>query len=338
MGPYWEQKRVDMKKIKIPTYLSGSDVSSLHTMGTLRAWLEIDTAHKWLRWSGYQEWFDLWAMPETQHDLQGFFDKFLKEKNNDWAETTPRVRMTALQFGDKDPIEDIEVEDWPLPSTKYIEAHLADGGKVQLDSPVKQGAQVTYDTRESDSGVTFKHTFKERSRIMGLPKAHLFMSCPDYDDLSIFISLQKLDANGDFIKHVQVPIERRWIKNYKDIPAKDHAATLMHPGSLGVLKASHRAIDRERSIHPQFPFHPHIKEEKIPKGDIVELEIGIWHMGVDFEAGESLQIHISGNNPNYPELKNFDGKAVENVNNYGTHILHFGGEHPSRVIIPFVPL
>lgn len=53
MGPYWEQKRPDMKKINIPTYLSGSDVSSLHTMGTLRAWLEIPTSQKWLRWCVY---------------------------------------------------------------------------------------------------------------------------------------------------------------------------------------------------------------------------------------------------------------------------------------------
>lgn len=337
-GPYWDQKRVDMTKIKIPTYLSGSDVSSLHTMGTLRAWLEIDTPHKWLRWSGYQEWFDLWAMPETQHDLKGFFDRFLKEKDNDWAETTPRVRMTALQFGDKDPIEDIVVEDWPIPSTQYKEAHLAEGGKVSLETPVQESSEVTYDTTEAESGAVFKHTFTEKTRVMGLPKAHLFMSCPDHDDMAIFVSLQKLDKDGDLLKHVQVPIERRWIKKFKDMPASDHTGVLVHPGSLGMLKASHRAIDRSKSIHEQFPFHPHDKVEKITPGDIVELEIGIWHMGADFEAGESLQILVSGNNPNYPELKNYDGKKSENINNLGKHVLHLGGKYPSRVILPIVPL
>lgn len=49
-APYWQDKRVQMKKVNIPTYIMGSDVSSLHTMGALRAWLEIDTPHKWLRW------------------------------------------------------------------------------------------------------------------------------------------------------------------------------------------------------------------------------------------------------------------------------------------------
>jgi len=105
-----------------------------------------------------------------------------------------------------------------------------------------------------------------------------------------------------------------------------------------MLKASHRSIDRARSIHEQFPFHPHDKVEKIPAGEIVEIEIGIWHMGADFEAGDSLQIHVSGHNPNYPELKNYDGKKSENVNNRGNHILHLGGEYPSRIIVPFVPL
>ncbi len=336
MSPYWEQKRVDMKRIKIPTYLSGSDVSSLHTMGTLRAWLEIDTPHKWLRWSGYQEWHDLWAMPETQVDLMGFFDRFLKDKHNDWENTTPRVRMTALQFGDKDPIEDIVVEDWPLPNTQYTDLYLAPGGKISLASTPTEGSHVSYDSSDPNGRAFFTHKFLEDTRIMGLPKAHLFMSCKDMDDLCVFVMLEKLDKEGNLVKHVQVPIKRRWIKKYADIPPEDHTGVLIHPGSLGILRASHRAIDRSKSIHPQFPFHPHDAEEKIPLGQIVELEIGIWHMGVDFAAGESLRVNVSGTNPNYPELRGYDGKAeAEGV--VGEHTLHFGGEYPSRVIMPVIP-
>lgn len=35
MSKYWEEKRVNLSKIKIPTYLSGSDFSSIHTSACL---------------------------------------------------------------------------------------------------------------------------------------------------------------------------------------------------------------------------------------------------------------------------------------------------------------
>lgn len=49
----WADKRVDMSKIKIPTYVSGSDFSSIHTMGSIRGFWEVQ-GPKWLRWSGRQ--------------------------------------------------------------------------------------------------------------------------------------------------------------------------------------------------------------------------------------------------------------------------------------------
>lgn len=51
---FWSDKRVDFTKISIPTFLCGSDVSSLHTMGTLRAWRQINTKDKWLNWGPWQ--------------------------------------------------------------------------------------------------------------------------------------------------------------------------------------------------------------------------------------------------------------------------------------------
>lgn len=56
---YWRDKRADMTEIKIPGYITGSESSSIHTMGSLRVWLEIQTEDKWLRWAGWQEWHDL---------------------------------------------------------------------------------------------------------------------------------------------------------------------------------------------------------------------------------------------------------------------------------------
>lgn len=47
---FWEDKRADMTKIQCPVYIRGSDVSSIHTMGSVRAWLELPHDNKWIRW------------------------------------------------------------------------------------------------------------------------------------------------------------------------------------------------------------------------------------------------------------------------------------------------
>jgi hypothetical protein len=70
-------------------------------------------------------------------------------------------------------------------------------------------------------------------------------------------------------------------KTIEVIPENERASLNLHLGSVGALRASHRAFDPERSIHEQFPFHPHDKEEKITPGEVVKLDIGIWSMGVD---------------------------------------------------------
>lgn len=142
---------------------------------------------------------------------------------------------------------------------------------------------------------------------------------------------------GNLIKHVQVSKDRRWVQKYADIPLKDHSGVIIHAGSLGVLRASRRAIDRDASLHPQWPHHTHDKDEKVAPGTIVELEIGIWHCGVQFDVGESIRIDISGVNPAYPELKEMNGARPEDERNRGTHVLHFGPEHPSRIILPVIP-
>ncbi|KAJ5661465.1 uncharacterized protein N7477_009081 [Penicillium maclennaniae] len=58
---WWNDKRPDMTKIKIPTYITGTWSNTMHGMGAIRGWLEVDSPHKWLRFHPWQEWFDLWG-------------------------------------------------------------------------------------------------------------------------------------------------------------------------------------------------------------------------------------------------------------------------------------
>jgi hypothetical protein len=122
------------------------------------------------------------------------------------------------------------------------------------------------------------------------------MSCESRDDFTVFVILRKKDKNGKELMHLNFPFHATPVKSIDEIPEAEQASLNLHLGSVGILRASHRAIDSAKSIHPQFPFHPHKRQEKVAPGTIVKLEIGIWAMGVDFEEGESISVKVSGNN------------------------------------------
>jgi predicted acyl esterase len=143
------------------------------------------------------------------------------------------------------------------------------------------------------------------------------------------------------------------VKSIDEISDKQQSSTNLHLGSVGILRASHRAIDEEKSIHPQFPFHPHTRQEKVPAGEIVKLEIGIWAAGVNFDAGETISIRVSlcfgrlgclfvnclqvsGQYPSIAEYKTWSKPRPEHELNRGKHFIHVGGEYPSSVILPFI--
>jgi hypothetical protein len=113
--------------------------------------------------------------------------------------------------------------------------------------------------------------------------------------MNVFIILRKRDKDGKLLMHLCFPFDAvpTGIKTIEEIPEKDQQSTNLHLGSVGVLRASHRRFLPEKSIHEQFPFHPHDREEKIPPGEVVKLEIGIWSMGVDFDAGEQISVQVS---------------------------------------------
>ncbi|KAB8210430.1 Alpha/Beta hydrolase protein [Aspergillus parasiticus] len=332
---YWNDKRANMANIKCATFMSGSDITSIHTMGTIRAWLEIPHDEKWIKWSAYQEWFDLYTDTHAEEELALFFDHYLKGRENTWL-LTPRVRWTTLQFGDRDPVENIVLPDFPVPNTQYRSFFLCDG--ALQERPPTTPSTVSYDSETFSSFCAFDYTFPQRSRLIGLPKAILFMSCPDHDDMNVYIILRKLDRNGKALLSLNFPFKAAPVNSIDEIPPKERQSTNLFQGSVGILRASHRAIDSSKSIHPQFPFHPHDREEKIQPGTIVKLEIGIWAMGVDFDEGESISVRVGGQFPSLAEYANFSAPRPEHERNKGKHIIHSGPDHPSSIILPFVPL
>ncbi|KAF5235692.1 hypothetical protein FAUST_6923 [Fusarium austroamericanum] len=327
---WWNDKRPDMKKINIPTYITGTWTNTMHGMGAIRGYLEVDTPHKWLRWHPWQEWYDIWGNEQANPELLDFFDYFLKGKKNGW-DSTPQVRMAVLRFGKKEPqsYENIVEEDFPIPRTEYKKLFFTKDGSLSLDKPT-DSSSLGYKS-ETDDRVSFTHRFDKTTRLVGMPKAVVYMSCPDYNDMDVYVLLEKLDANGEVMLNLNIPWKGIPKQSFEEMDDKEKIEVVIYRGPMGVLRASHREIDESKSMHPHWPFHPHEKEEKITPGDIVRLDIGIWAMGIEYEAGESIRAIVCGRNLG---VSNFG--SLEHNDNKGTHNVHLGGENASHVILPFV--
>jgi hypothetical protein len=170
---------------------------------------------------------------------------------------------------------------------------------------------------------------------MGLPKAVLYMSCPDFNDMIVYVLIRKLDKQGNPMIAINIPWSAAPYSRAADIPESDYSNLMIYYGPTGVLRASHRKTDPSKSIHPQYPFHTHDEVQKITPGEVVKLEIGLWATGVDFEAGEGISVQVSGE---YPLVQEFGPrkKAELEERNKGVHQVHVGGEWASHVVLPFV--
>ncbi|KAJ0107766.1 X-Pro dipeptidyl-peptidase C-terminal non-catalytic domain-containing protein [Diaporthe amygdali] len=328
---WWNDKRPDMGRINVPTYITGTWTNTMHGMGAIRAWLEVGSEDKWLRWHPWQEWFDLWGNSQAKAELFDFFDYYLKEEKNGW-ERTPRMRMALLRFGNKVPqaIENIVEEDFPPKRTEYREFYLGQEKElVPGRAPSGRAVEVSYDSTTSES-VGFTYTFAETTRIMGLPKAVLYMSCPEHDDMDVYVMVQKLDRDGEQMKNLNIPWNGIPVTSFDEFSPEQETEVVLYKGPVGILRASHRAIDESKSMHPHWPYHPHDREEKITPGQVVRLDIGIWATGIEFEAGESVRVVVSGRSF---AVNNF---GLDHGLNRGRHVLHSGGEYASHVILPFV--
>jgi hypothetical protein len=232
---------------------------------------------------------------------------------------------------------DIVLPDFPVPDTDYKSLYLAPNGSLAAELPKEVGSS-SHNSEDRWSISKFKYTFPQATRLIGIPKAELYVSCDALDDLIVFIQLRKLDKNGKELSQLQFPLARAPVKSIDEMSEKERVSLTLHNGSIGILRASQRKIDDSKSLHPQFPFHPHDEVQKVPKGEVVKLDIGIWAMGVDYEEGESIQVDILGQFPGFTEVAAFSKPRPESEKNKGTHVVHFGGQYPSRVILPFVPM
>lgn len=148
--------------------------------------------------------------------------------------------------------------------------------------------------------------------------------------MDVVVQLRKIDKSGNLLKGMNFPS-----------PAPESEApegeTVKLYGPQGFLRASFSASrDGTRSSPDgQQVFYKHDREEKIPPGNIVPLEITLWPTGMVFAEGEGIMLSIAGHFLSAPVVAAMKAQAPDDEN-LGQHHVHTGGQYDSCLILPVV--
>jgi uncharacterized protein len=323
MNTLWENKIPDFDKVEVPAYVVASYSNTLHTAGTFRAWRRIASKQKWLRIHNSQEWPDYYDETNVK-DLRRFFDRYLKDDDNDW-DKTPRVRYSLLDLEGGDKVN-VAADEFP-PNGVTATRYYLDGRSRTLTAEAPTDAiAVDYDVDATPNAVSFIVKFDQETVMVGYPKAHLWVEARGADDMDLFVLVQKLDAYGTPLQQFTVPNQNARVHDLTD-----HGASILrYKGSDGRLRVSARRLDEALSTD-DVPAHTFDQIEKLSADEIVDVEIELLPIGLAFYPGEQLRFVVSAGNllgTLMPAIREYSGA------NSGQHVIHTGGDHASYLQLP----
>ncbi|KAL4801506.1 Alpha/Beta hydrolase protein [Aspergillus unguis] len=337
---YWEDKKSNPDQINVPTYVVGSWTNPVHTPGTLRAFRMIpDSTPKWLRVHNSQEWPDYYA-DSSCRDLKRFFDYYLKgDTDNGWP-STPRIRLSVLNFGLSgldDTMNRAETE-WPLARTRYEKLYLSPTGEMGPFTPQQTPSMTKYNSKNGK--VTFRYTIPSEMETTGYFLARLVVSCPSYSDMDLFVQVCCLDEKSLYRQGVMTirpdnMVVRALLKLLHDWHfGLSKVGMLFHWGPAGQVRVSH-ASQKAKSSTPFEPLYEHKEEIPLAKGEKRVVEIPLRPYGMFWKKGTVMELTVSGN-PVIP----FPIPGVEPLygRNEGEHVIHCfdRGEDSSCLVVPRV--
>ncbi|MDW2796374.1 CocE/NonD family hydrolase [Clostridium boliviensis] len=304
---YWKDKDPVWENVTIPVYQTAC-WNHFHLRGSINAFRKCRSRRKWLRVHRDFEWPDAYSN-ENLKDLELFFARYLKLERNGW-ELTPKVRIEVQDTGEFLTMKNRPEENFPLKRTKYEKLYLDASDRSMKKEPVEKTAMAVY---ESETGeVWFDYRFEEDTELTGYMKLRLHVAAESYNDMDLFIAVQKLSTKGDLL-----PV------------------TLFgepHPGAWGKMRVSRRKLDEKLSTD-YCPVQAHIYDEKLKPGQIVPVDIEIVPTSRFFHKGQQIRVSIAGR---YIRGDWFE-PLMWNSDNQGNHLIYTGGEYDSFLQIPVIP-
>lgn len=177
--------------------------------------------------------------------------------------------------------------------------------------------------------MSFTERFEKETTLVGYAKAHLWVEIAEADDADLFVLVQKLTANGTPLQQFNTLNQGAAIQ---DVTERS-GSVLRYKGSPGRLRVSARHLDDTLSTDT-LPVHTFDRVEKLRAGEIVDVEVDLFPVGLVFRPGEQLRLVISARNMLggiFPGNAFYDGPPTGHVT------VLTGGSHASYLTLPVLP-
>jgi uncharacterized protein len=329
-GRWYRDRSADWSRVTVP-FLSAANWGGqgLHPRGNFEAFTQAASRQKWLEVHGLEHWTHFY----TDYGIglqRRFFDHFLKGVDNGWDRSAP-VRLNIRRPGGRFTVR--EEQEWPLARTAWTRFYL-DAATRSLAAQRPAGeAAVSYEA--AAGGVTFElPALTRETEITGPAAAKLFVSSGTAD-ADLFLIVRAFGPDG-----AEVTFQGALDPNT--------------PIAQGWLRASHRRLDRDRTLAYR-PYHTHDRREPLSPGEIYELDIEIWPTCIVLSPGYRLALSIRGTDYEYEGETSQFARSFHYANRgvgpfthndpadrppglfSGQVTLHTGGSRASYVLLPVIP-
>lgn len=274
---WYDARNRDIEAIDVPALVCGSfSDHNLHSRGSFEGFLRIASTQKWLYTHRGPKWAIYYSADALDAQAQ-FFDHFLKGEDTGITERPP-VRVEIRE--DRTTVTEVRhVDTWPPPDTRWRTLRCR-AGRTPKDGALQEARAGTPEP-PADEEVTiggrrgrasFTHCFSSDTNVVGSMLLTVTLSVEGGDDVPVVAGVRK----------------------FRDGHEVTFEGSYGFQGDLvthGMLLASHRAVDRERSL-PYRPYHPHTSREPLAPGEKVQLQIELLPSATLFRAGDELRLDI----------------------------------------------
>jgi predicted acyl esterase len=319
---WYAARNRDIEAIEVPALVCGSfSDHNLHTRGSFEGFRRIGSAQKWLYTHRGPKWAVYYSPAGLDAQAQ-FFDHFLKGEDTGITEQPP-VRVEIRE--DRTTVAEVRhAADWPPPGTEWRTLRCRAGRErktgalndAQPDERALPGDE-TVSLGRRGGRASFTYRFTTDTNVVGPMLLTLTLS---------------VDGAADF------PVVAG-VRKFRDGKEVTFEGSYGFQGDLvthGMLLASHRAVDPQRSL-PYLPYHPHTTPELLADSEKVQLEIGLLPSATLFRGGDQLRLDIQGGWFHDRDPVRGQFPAGYRTNPKGTCTLYLGPDTACTLQIPVLP-
>jgi predicted acyl esterase len=328
---YWRMSSARWDQIKVPVFSAGNwSGFAMHLRGNTEGYLSAKASKfRKLRIHSGTHYHPFHA-EEARIDQLRWFDQWLKGIDTGILDEPP-VKLEIRTGGSLKPYAFRFEDDWPIPRTQWTKHYLkidraasddpmAVEGELTTSAPQKT-ATVSYGqsapTRPGKipRGVSFETPpMTQDTEITGPIVLNVWVSSTG-EDTDLFATLRNIGPDG------------------KDVPEMGQQGEPLHCVTKGWLRASHRKLDKEKSL-PYRPYHAHDERWWLKPGEVVECQVEIWPTSMVFRKGHKLRLDISP----------ADGVGAQHFTHFHADYnqgamttIHSSEDRPSFLLLPVIP-